>query len=376
MKHLMLATLVALSCSVAQAQIVVDGELDATGYTRVATQTVNTQFGDAVAPDFFGSELDAMYTAFENSRMFVFLAGNLENNFNKLEVFFDTVPGGENSLSSIPQYDFLIGDGPDWESQLLGGFVSGGPGMTFDAGFEVDYHMFFRKGFVSENVFDADFIDRMGGIQAMVPGNGARASFDFETQTGSGSIDPGSLALNASGNAINRSIPYAINNSNELGVSGDLMAAVDPAVPEAVTTGIEFSIDITELGLTPLEAATIRIFAVQNGGAHDFVSNQTLPGLPAFQGNLGGNNLGDFVGDSGFVDFSVLAGDQFVSVEFTPDGGLLGDVNCDGSVDLLDVGPFVDLISAGEFSSKADFDGNGAVDLLDVGPFVDTLSGN
>ena len=55
--------------------------------------------------------------------------------------------------------------------------------------------------------------------------------------------------------------------------------------------------------------------------------------------------------------------------------GLLGDVNCDGAVDLLDVGPFVDLLTSGGFSQKADVNEDGAVDLLDVGPFVDLISG-
>ena len=54
---------------------------------------------------------------------------------------------------------------------------------------------------------------------------------------------------------------------------------------------------------------------------------------------------------------------------------LLGDINCDGAVDLLDVGPFVDLLTSGGFSPKADFDGDGAVTLLDVTPFVAVLTG-
>ena len=53
---------------------------------------------------------------------------------------------------------------------------------------------------------------------------------------------------------------------------------------------------------------------------------------------------------------------------------ILGDVNCDGSVDLLDVSPFIDLITSGEFESKADINQDGAVDLLDVGSFVDLLT--
>ena len=55
--------------------------------------------------------------------------------------------------------------------------------------------------------------------------------------------------------------------------------------------------------------------------------------------------------------------------------GLLGDVNCDGVVDLLDVQPFVDLLSTGEFSKKADINEDGEVNLLDVAPFVTILSG-
>ena len=55
---------------------------------------------------------------------------------------------------------------------------------------------------------------------------------------------------------------------------------------------------------------------------------------------------------------------------------LLGDINCDGNVNLLDVGPFIELLSSGGYSPKADFDGDSAVTLLDVQPFVDALSGS
>ena len=52
-----------------------------------------------------------------------------------------------------------------------------------------------------------------------------------------------------------------------------------------------------------------------------------------------------------------------------------GDINCDGAVDLLDVQPFVDLLSGGVFSGKADINGDGKLNLLDVGPFVELLNG-
>ena len=54
----------------------------------------------------------------------------------------------------------------------------------------------------------------------------------------------------------------------------------------------------------------------------------------------------------------------------------LGDVNLDGRVDLLDVQPFVDLLSSSSFQDEADINRDGNLNLLDVGPFVDLLSGN
>jgi hypothetical protein len=60
---------------------------------------------------------------------------------------------------------------------------------------------------------------------------------------------------------------------------------------------------------------------------------------------------------------------------FTFRSNLLGDVNSDGVVDLLDVGPFVDLITGGVFQSEADVNNDGTVDLLDIEPFVQLLTG-
>ena len=54
---------------------------------------------------------------------------------------------------------------------------------------------------------------------------------------------------------------------------------------------------------------------------------------------------------------------------------LLGDVNCDGDVNLLDVAPFVESITSGSFNPKADISQDGVVDLLDVSPFVELLTG-
>ena len=55
--------------------------------------------------------------------------------------------------------------------------------------------------------------------------------------------------------------------------------------------------------------------------------------------------------------------------------GQQGDANCDGVVNLLDIAPFVELISSSTYSAKVDFDRNGEMNLLDVGPFIEALSG-
>ncbi len=56
-------------------------------------------------------------------------------------------------------------------------------------------------------------------------------------------------------------------------------------------------------------------------------------------------------------------------------GVLLGDVNGDGSVNLLDVQPFVDAVASGSDNPAADLNGDGAVNLLDVDGFVAALTG-
>lgn len=81
-------------------------------------------------------------------------------------------------------------------------------------------------------------------------------------------------------------------------------------------------------------------------------------------------------------EFEVLGGTAVMNLNgplvFTgtlPEKFLVGDMNCDGSIDLLDVQPFVDAITAGEFSEKADVNEDGEVNLLDVQPFITLLTG-
>ena len=63
------------------------------------------------------------------------------------------------------------------------------------------------------------------------------------------------------------------------------------------------------------------------------------------------------------VDFSVVE-----CVDF-----LLGDVNLDGVINLLDVAPFIELLNSGGYQGEADINQDGVVNLLDVALFIDLL---
>jgi hypothetical protein len=53
---------------------------------------------------------------------------------------------------------------------------------------------------------------------------------------------------------------------------------------------------------------------------------------------------------------------------------LLGDVNLSGNIDLLDVGPFVNVLVQGVYRCEADLNQDGDVNLLDVQRFVELLA--
>ena len=72
--------------------------------------------------------------------------------------------------------------------------------------------------------------------------------------------------------------------------------------------------------------------------------------------------------------FSTGATNYFDDISVTP--CIAGDINGDEAVDLLDVTPFVNLLTGGGgYSCAADINFDGAVDLLDVTPFVALLTG-
>ena len=77
----------------------VDGTRDGEYGSALAVQTVQTQFGDDTGSG-GGSEMDAGYGVITGGRLYLMLTGNIEGNFNKLEIFIDSKTGGQSVFDS------------------------------------------------------------------------------------------------------------------------------------------------------------------------------------------------------------------------------------------------------------------------------------
>jgi hypothetical protein len=281
MKRVFGLLLVGLMAAPASAQVI-DGTRDVVYGAPLAVQTVETQFGDANPNN--GSELDAGYATISGGFLNLMLTGNIEANFNKLEIFIDSKAGGQAVFDSSGNDNAGVMDG-----------------LVFDAGFTADYHVIVRRGSDGSGPkLDLDF--------ANLAAQSASGYFDFL-------IGGGNTGVGVTGTGVNAApITVGYDNSNTAGVAGGTNAA-NQAAAAAVTTGLELSIALSDLGFVGGE---ICIMVGQNNGDHNYWSNQFLGGLPAPQGNLGGDEAGGFTGE-GAINMNNFAGEQFFCVSAIPE---------------------------------------------------------
>lgn len=270
-----LATGLMLALAGSALAVTVDGTLDGTYGAALSVQSTQTQFGDAninLSDYANGSELDAAYGRIEGGVLYLLLAGNLESNFNKLELFFDVAPGGQNTLRN---------DNANIDFNGLNRLA----GMTFDAAFSPDYYITTTGG------YDGSGYRMFANYgELLTAGGGAGYYLGSNTAT-----TPGAMAGGTNPNAIE----ITINNSNSAGVGGGCAAASGAGV----STGIELGIPLTALG-SP-STGCIKVFAAINGSGHDYLANQVLGPLPAGTCNLG---------EPSVVNFDTIAGDQYFQV--------------------------------------------------------------
>ena len=263
---LSLALVAALSATASA--VTIDGSTAGDGYgAALAVQTNETSFGDNL------SELNAGYGQVIGGTLYLTITGQVENNFNKLEIWIDANAAGSTTFTSA---------GNDGAGAM--------DGLQFDAAFTPETHIIARNGNFGGDRFDFDIANLLT--------SDVTSQFDLfgGSLTGSGTVAPGPANANPIG------IGY--DNSNVLGVGGGGNSGVpaDPVAAAAVQTGLELAINLADLGYA---GGDIRVAALVNNGGHDFASNQVLGGLPIPSGHLA--NLST-------VNFDGLAGDQFFTI--------------------------------------------------------------
>jgi hypothetical protein len=355
-------TKVLASCSVAVAlasasfgQIAIDGVLDAGYGNPKASQANETGFGnatDGVTGYANGSELDGMWIKVDpvDGHLYLFFSGNLESNFNKLEIFIDGFAGeGQNALrGDNPDVDFngLNAMGADEANGILG--------LVFDEGFAPDFWMGTTLG--------GEPTTQYANIAQLLTGGQGVGAY-----IGSGPFEDNVAGSNLIDDQV-YGVQTSINNSNVLGVGDGVTDGC------GVTTGVEVKIP---LFLFWDGTSEIKVCAFINGQGHDYASNQFLPAVPAGTGNLGGDGAGGYIGGNPAAlrfDLNAFEGAQFASAD-GPDacqggggGGCAGDLDASGTVDAGDIGSL--LLLFGSSDVAGDLDGSGTVDAGDIGSLL------
>lgn len=149
---------------------------------------------------------------------------------------------------------------------------------------------------------------------------------------------------------------------------------------EYVSTANGLEVTASGLSITlPATTYLVGLTPILNYGTNgqEFLQDAGSNGEVTFLDNHDGAFFADVFGNSTVnadqVDLPTPYTGMAISIRST--SVLKGDVNLDGTVNLLDVGPFIDALSSGEFQAEADTNCDGSVDLLDVGPFIDILNG-
>ena len=290
--------------SVASDAFTIDGTAEADYGSAIATQALATtglkNYLGALAQS-TGSELDAAYGVISNGTLYLLLAGNLDSGpagcvngcvqFDKLQVFFMTGPGGDNPLGT--NYS-TAADFGEINRMGVGGNNAdyGSSGLTFDAGFAPNYWIGVNIG--TNSLMSANY--------EVICSNCPGAFLGKSTPT-NGVLSGGSNPY---------SIQVALNNSNTNGVHGDsngCYANGGPYNPQQVATGVELAIPLGAIG-SPLSNVAVCAFITTQD--YSSLYNQVLgpvwDGTPGYCINTFSPNPD---GDSSQVNFQNFPGQHY-----------------------------------------------------------------
>ncbi|MHC5111563.1 MAG: hypothetical protein ACYTHJ_16985 [Planctomycetota bacterium] len=255
---------------------VAEGMIDPAEYdpSVLAVQNCPTPYGDQIFdPESIvqggGSELDALYVTSDGTNLYLGIAGNLEENGNRMLVWLDN--GQDDSGEHFLTWD---------------GMGEGGSGMEGDA----------LPPFESDTNTDVLFDNVVSiNISGAPPSSSVFVDlWDIIAQTstykGFAVMQSGSGQLGGQGDGASNqwNMQVALNNLNNEGVIGcgffedpcffDDDVTVE-ALAEQVTSGFEFAIPLADIGINPCDGpADISVWANVTGG-DGWRSNQTLPSL-------------------------------------------------------------------------------------------------
>jgi len=215
----------------------------------LAVQTINTGFGNSGGggDDTLGSELDAAYGSISGGNLYLFLAGDYQNNGNHLNIFIADGRTGQSTLNtSVSPLNAMNGS-------------------TFSPGFSATLALDFNdyQGTLYANA--ADLVGNTGGYEGSVGLTGG---------IGSGALTDGIFA--------------ALNNTHAstMGASGTVLSGATSGA--STLTGLELMIPLSLLGNA---TGNIEVLADINGSGDNYLSNQLLPGEPVGTANLGTTTL-------------------------------------------------------------------------------------
>jgi hypothetical protein len=202
--------LLAASAGHLQAQLAVTGNLTTTaviygspapGTAALATQTINTSFGDNTSSTghLNGSELDAAYGTVEGGYLYLFIAGNIQDNGNPIDIWIDDGRPGQTTLAA----------------PTGAGNMHNENGSVFSSGFQATYALELNTTDVTPNTNGNFFVD-----QYTLTGT---PNATFLGQFGL----TGGIGTSKEAGSTESAILVGVNNTNTGGVVGDANGGAD-----------------------------------------------------------------------------------------------------------------------------------------------------
>ncbi len=429
-KTALLGALAAMTAPLAVAQPVIDGTADGLYGAALSVQNTATHFGDNTSADLHltaagGSEINQVFGTIANDRLYVTITGNLETNFNKLEVFLD-VDGNAGGLNSIDGANLPAGldgfcCGENGTGTPTGGALQRLNGLTFDTGFFADQYLTFSLGTETVNPGGPGLLP--GDTTTPISFAAASASFGELNNGTSGRAEELGIVLGPAGyNGVFRNPDTGdgfgdfafVPNDNPGTTSADLIQngidnnlllpnlaggqLIDKnyvATEGQVAPELEFVLDI-EAGEETTNASSRRAFdnivglefaydnsniaGVNGSGGPDFAQTGDPENvLTGVEFSIALSELGTAVnaGDIRLAAFINGSGHDFASNQFAGDGVLVGNLGGDGAggftgdlsgIDLSQIAgdQFVVIANSLGGTIEGDYDDGGQVEQTDL----------